>query len=75
MIHLFFYLVYLGVLIAALGLAGIIWCILEGLAVKKSGLTLGEAQPRLRRMANVNLASVCLAFLGMGIASAGMILG
>ena len=68
------YLVYIGVVIAVAGLGGVVWCILEGLAVKKSGLTLGEAQPRLRRMANVNLASVCLAFLGMGIASAGMIL-
>ncbi|MGG7567376.1 hypothetical protein ACQ5SO_14590 [Rhodovulum sp. DZ06] len=67
-------LVYIGVVIAVAGLGGIIWCILEGLAVKKSGLSLGEAQPRLRKMATVNLASVCLAFLGMGVAAAGMIL-
>ena len=68
------YLVYIGVVIAVAGFGGVVWCILEGLAVKKSGLTLGEAQPRLRKMATVNLASVCLAFLGMGVAAAGIIL-
>lgn len=67
-------LIYLGVILAAGGLGGVVWCILTAMKLKKSGQSMEQARPLLNRMAAVNMASVAFAFLGLAITATGLIL-
>lgn len=67
-------LIYVGVVLAAAGLGGVVWCLLTALKLKKSGLSMAEARPLLNRMAAINMGSVAFAFLGLAITATGLIL-
>lgn len=66
--------IFIGVALAAAGLGGVVWCILEALKLKKSGKTVEEAKPELKRMSTVNLVSVFTAFIGLAVVASGLIL-
>lgn len=62
-----------GVLVAA-GLAGLGWCIAQGLAIRRAPPDPAAARALLSRMAAVNLASVGTAAIGLALVLAGLIL-
>ena len=64
----------LGLLLALVGLAGLGWCIVQGLRVRKAALPPAEVHARLHRLLAVNLGSVGLAALGLAILVAGLLL-
>lgn len=68
------YAIYAGVILAAAGLGGVVWCILEALKLKKAGLTIEEAKPKLIQLNTVNMASVGIAFIGLAVTAAALIL-
>lgn len=68
-------LLWAGVVLAAAGLGGVAWCLLEALRVKRGGLAPAEARRVLVRLQAVNLAAVATAFLGLAAVAAAAILG
>jgi len=64
----------LGLLLALVGLAGLGWCIVQGLRIRKAALPPAEVHARLHRLLAVNLGSVGLAALGLAILVAGLLL-
>lgn len=67
-------LIFIGVVLAAGGLGGVVWCILEAFKLKKSGLTVEEAKPQIKRMGVVNMISVLVAFIGLAVVAVALIL-
>ena len=65
----------LGGVLVALGLLGLVHCIREGYRVKARGGAPAEIHARLQRLVAVNLGSVGLAALGLGLLVAGLTLG
>jgi hypothetical protein len=68
-------LAYLGGLLVVLGLLGLAHCIREGFRIKARGGEPSEIHARLQRLVAVNLGSVGLAALGLGLVVAGLTLG
>jgi hypothetical protein len=68
-------LVILGGIMVVLGLLGLAHCIREGYRVKARGGEPGEIHARLQRLVAVNLGSVALAALGLGLLVVGLTLG
>ncbi|QPH54680.1 hypothetical protein [Pontivivens ytuae] len=68
------WLIILGTITTILGLGGLGYCIREAARVKREGLTPEEAQPRLRALIAINLASVCVAAMGLGMVVVGVML-
>ena len=67
-------LVYIGAVMAVIGLAGLAWCIREGLSLRKPGLEQEAAKAKLRKLNIVNMSSLAFGFLGLGVMAAGVIL-
>jgi hypothetical protein len=67
--------VVLGGILVTLGLLGLAHCIREGYRVKARGGAPAEIHARLQRLVAVNLGSVALAALGLGLLVAGLTLG
>ncbi len=68
------YLTFPGILMTAAGLAGLGYCVLEGLRIRRAGLPAEEIHRRLHRLLAVNLGSVGLAALGLALVVAGLLL-
>jgi hypothetical protein len=64
----------LGVSLTLAGLAGLFYCIVKGLQIRRAGLPPEEIHARLHRLLAVNLGSVALAALGLAIVLAGLLL-
>lgn len=68
---------YIGIALTLLGLAGVIWCIRSAIVLRKSDAAddpeLGRKQ--MSRMILVNMASIAIAFFGMGLMVVGLLLG
>jgi hypothetical protein len=69
------FLAILGGFMAVLGLFGLGYCIREGYRIKAQGGAPAEIHARLQRLVAVNLGSVGLAALGLGLVVAGLTLG
>lgn len=67
-------LIYLGVALAAAGIGGLAYCILEGLRVKREKPGPEAARARLQKLLAINLGSVALAALGLMAVVAGAML-
>ena len=67
-------LVYLGAALAAAGLGGLAYCILEGLRVRREKPAPEVVRARLQKLLAVNLGSVALAALGLMAVAAGVML-
>jgi hypothetical protein len=67
-------LAFLGLGLTLAGLAGLAWCIIQGLRIRRAALPPGEVHARLHRMIAVNLGSVALAALGLAVICAGLLL-
>ena len=64
----------IGLVATLLGLAGLGYCIVEGLRIRRAGLPPAEIHARLHRLLAINLGSVALAALGLAILLAGLML-
>lgn len=58
-------LVYLGAALAAAGIGGLGYCILEGLRVRREKPAPEVVRARLQKLVAINLGSVALAALGL----------
>ena len=67
-------LIYFGIAMTAAGFGGVLWCLMTAMKLKKSGRTMEQARPLLRRMTAVNMGSVAFEFLGLAITATGLIL-
>ena len=67
-------LAFLGLGLTLAGLAGLLWCIIQGLRIRRAGLPPNEVHARLHRMIAINLGSVALAALGLAVICAGLLL-
>ena len=68
------FLVLPGLILAAAGLAGLVYCILQGLRIRRANLPPEAIHARLHRLLAVNLGSVALAALGLALLLAGLLL-
>ncbi|MGR3781393.1 MAG: hypothetical protein ACU0DT_09065 [Albimonas sp.] len=67
-------LIWVGAVLAVLGLGGLAWCIREGLRLRAPDREPEEVRARLRKLNVINLASVSTGFLGLAVVAAGVIL-
>jgi hypothetical protein len=63
-----------GVVVTALGLIGLIYCITKALKARKSGLEGEELTAHLKSLVAVNLASFFLSAIGLGMVVVGILL-
>ena len=68
------WLAYLGGLLAAAGLAGVVYCLLAALRIRGSAASDAEMRHRLGKLIPINLAAVMTAIVGIVVAAAGLIL-
>jgi len=64
----------IGLVMTLAGLAGLGWCILQGLRIRRAALPPAEVHAQLHRMLAINLGSVGLAALGLAALVAGLLL-
>jgi hypothetical protein len=62
-----FFLQILGIVMVAAGMAGLTWCIYRGYRLARAGLPPNQMRARLQQLVPVNLASVCIAGLGLAV--------
>lgn len=68
-------LIPLGGLVTLMGLAGILWCVLQAWRARKAGLS-GEAMTaRLKTLAVVNMLALLLSAVGLMLVVTGILLG
>jgi hypothetical protein len=68
------YMIWAGAVLAAIGIAALIWCILQAVAAKRAGLQ-GEAMTAaLRRVVVINMAALAVSGLGLMLVVVGVIL-
>lgn len=67
-------LIWIGTAISAIGLAGLVWCIVAIFRAKRAHLPEEEMRQKLRRAVNVNLAAFMLSVLGLIVIVFGVLL-
>jgi hypothetical protein len=68
-------LIWTGTALALVGLAGIVGCIVAVARAKRAGLDDATLRARLQKVVAWNLASLLTSALGLGLVSAGALLG
>ena len=68
------WLVWSGAGISAVGLAGIVWCIVAVARARRARLPDSELRERLRRAVTVNMAAFLTSMLGLSMVVVGLIL-
>ena len=68
------FLVYLGGLLAAAGLAGVVYCLSAAFRIRRSAASDDEMRQRLGKLIPINLAAVMTAIFGIMVAAVGLIL-
>lgn len=67
-------LIWIGAVLSALGLLGVLWCIRKATWLKRVDPAEVDGQAELNRLMMVHMASICGAFLGLGVLVAGILL-
>jgi len=67
--------IWTGAGISALGLAGLIACIVIAIRSKRSGLPDAEMRARLKSLVALNLAALSVSALGLAVIVVGILLG
>jgi len=67
-------LVYLGAAVAALGLAGLGWCIWLALSAKRANLPDAEMKARLQKIVALNMGAMGLSAMGLMMVVMGVLL-
>lgn len=68
-------LVILGALMVAAGLGGLAYCVRVGFAIRRDKPAPEIVRDRLQKLVAINLGSVALAALGLGVIVVGLVLG
>ena len=68
-------LIWVGAAVSALGLAGILWCIVYALRARRAGLDDAGLRARLQRAVVVNLAALMVSAIGLMMIVIGILLG
>ncbi|WP_179381418.1 hypothetical protein [Jannaschia marina] len=68
-------LVWIGASLTALGLAGLVWCIVVAARARASGLEGAEMEARLRRLVARNLGALAVSAIGLMCVVLGVLLG
>jgi hypothetical protein len=63
-----------GAIVTIIGLSGLIYCILKAFRAKKSGLKGEELSNQLKKLVLVNLISLFLSAIGLGLVIVGILL-
>lgn len=66
--------IWSGVAVSLVGLVGLVWCIISGVQVLRSGLDDAAMRARLQKLATVNIAALLLSVLGLMLVVAGIFL-
>jgi hypothetical protein len=69
------YLVWIGTAVALAGVGGLLWCVGQGLAARKSGAPGEDLRARLQKLVALNLAALGVSSLGLMLVVAGIMLG
>ncbi len=64
----------LGLVLTVSGLAGLVYCVMQGIRIRGRNLPPAEIHARLHRLIAVNLGSVALSALGLAVLVIGVIL-
>jgi hypothetical protein len=64
----------IGLMLTVAGLAGLGWCILEGLRIRRAAPPAAEIHAQLHKLLAINLGSVAVAGLGLAAVVAGILL-
>lgn len=64
-----------GTGITALGLAGLVWCIVAAMRARKAGLSDDQIRARMQTVVAVNVGALALSALGLMLVVFGVILG
>lgn len=68
------FVIWPGAAISFLGLCGIIWCIVQAMKARKSGLNDEAMRKRLQTIVTVNLSALALSGIGLMMVVVGVIL-
>lgn len=68
-------LIWIGAALALLGLVGLLWCIRRAAQLRNANLEDDAARAEMQRLIFAHMASMGGAFLGIGLAVAGLLLG
>jgi hypothetical protein len=63
-----------GTAVTALGLAGLVWCIVAAMRARKAGLTDDQIRARMQKVVAVNVGALALSALGLMLVVFGVIL-
>jgi len=64
----------LGLVLTVTGLAGLGYCVMQGIRMRKGNLPPDEIHARLHRLIAVNLGSVALSAIGLAVIVVGILL-
>jgi hypothetical protein len=67
--------IWIGAALTLLGVALLIWCVMEGVKARRSGLEGDALRSRLQRVIAVNLGALMLSALGLMAVVVGILLG
>lgn len=68
------YLIWIGALVALLGVAGLIWCVLIAFRARHDGLDDATMKARLQKAVVLNTGALLLSALGLMMVVAGILL-
>lgn len=68
------FLIFPGAVVTVLGLALLVWCILQVLAARRSGLDDQAMKARLQRIVALNMGALMLSAIGLMMVVIGMLL-
>ncbi len=69
------YLIWPGAFLSLLGVFGLLWCILRGLKVRRSGATEDQMRAELQKLFTVNFGALGLSVIGLALVILGISLG
>jgi hypothetical protein len=68
------YLIWAGAVLTLLGVAGLVYCVLQAMRAKRDGLTGAAMQSRLQRVVVWNMGALAVSGLGLMLVVAGVVL-
>lgn len=67
--------IWIGAALALAGLLGVLWCIRKAAWLRKQTLEEEDARAEVQRLIFAHMASIGIAFLGIGLAVTGLLIG
>lgn len=67
-------LIWIGAVLAVLGLIGVLWCVKKAAWLRKAELEEAQTKIEIQRLVMVHMVAIGGAFLGMGLLVSGILL-